>query len=1257
MAIKITLKNSVVQDSVPSTSHLAAVGELALNANINSLGIYMRASDYSIVKMAGPGSVTTPAASTTVAGIAELATSGETTTGTDTARVTTPAGVKAVTDAERTTSNNTYLAKAGGTLTGVLAATAGSNSAASIHFGDTDSGLFGGTNTVSLTAGGTTRLTADTGVSVVGTLAVTGAITSTSNLTIADKIIHAGDTDTAIRFPGADKVSIETGGSERVRIDASGRLLVGHTSTITVGSTSLAALQSHGTTGAAGINLARFSANSTPPALNFGKARGASVGTMTIVNDGDDLGDINFSGADGVNLATISARIRGTVDGTPAADDIPGRLEFYTFNAATDTLTEQFRIKNDGGHIIQAGTLTINSGTTDTGLTLNSSDGNNNLKFNDDTGSSWIQNSSGNLVFNSDADNDIASSTMRFQIDNSEKARLTHAGQLLINTTTARPVAGTSQSLFQIEEVDATAGLSLVRNSANASPPYLRFGKSRSSSVGGVTTVVDNDVLGSIKFSAADGTDLESTSAVIQCRVMGTVAGNRTPGSLEFFTTKDEAGAVATTQALTITSAQKVGIGTDVPDNLLHLHESSTTQTAQVDSQLVLEKNADSGISILSGYTSNGRIYFGDSGDNDIGKIDYDHNDNSLGFTVNAAERMHITSAGDVGIGTASPGRQLELASTAPIIRLNETAGGYSEISANAAMLSLRADAGNTESNTYINFMLDGAEKGRITAEGRLLLNATSGASSNLLYIENPTNNNGILLRQTGHNYCTIWGDANRTTTDAYLLKIGGQWDGTAVAHFQFESGNDTDNKDDGRMSFHTASAGTPLERLRIEPDGDIGIGTTSPQQPIHLSKGSAVVRVESTNATTSARVEIKSADDTYCGLHFGDAADIDNGAIRYYHTSQFMNFVTDGSERMRLNSDGRLLIGTTANIDSNSLVIDGAVNGKGIIMRQTDDDYSAITSDANRSANDNAILYLRGKWNGTEVSRIGLESGDDTTNKDNGIIKFYTAAAGTVAECGEFDENGTFKLLGPAVNKVLCDIYPTNAQTEASLRIKSNCNAGCSNIIQFFDEDTTIATGKAIGKIDFYSSDSSGDGAGVKVSIQGRGHDTAPDGDFVVQTHHTGDGLRDVLKVNDDGNCYLPYVSSGTGTNVIINTSGALLKETSSKRYKKNIKTIEDSMADNILNCRPVWFQKNEDSDDSLGHFGFIAEEVHEVDPTFVVYLDQEKVIDENGKVTYKDLPEDKHLPDSVKYTNFIPLLLNLVKRQDARIKALEAK
>ena len=44
---------------------------------------------------------------------------------------------------------------------------------------------------------------------------------------IDDKIVHRGDTDTAIRFVGDDKVSVETAGSERVRIDSAGRLLIG----------------------------------------------------------------------------------------------------------------------------------------------------------------------------------------------------------------------------------------------------------------------------------------------------------------------------------------------------------------------------------------------------------------------------------------------------------------------------------------------------------------------------------------------------------------------------------------------------------------------------------------------------------------------------------------------------------------------------------------------------------------------------------------------------------------------------------------------------------------------------------------------------------------------------------------------------------------------------------------------------------------------------------------------------------------------
>ena len=53
------------------------------------------------------------------------------------------------------------------------------------------------------------------------------ALEATGDVSIADKIIHTGDTNTAIRFPAADTVSFETSGSERFRVASSGQLGVG----------------------------------------------------------------------------------------------------------------------------------------------------------------------------------------------------------------------------------------------------------------------------------------------------------------------------------------------------------------------------------------------------------------------------------------------------------------------------------------------------------------------------------------------------------------------------------------------------------------------------------------------------------------------------------------------------------------------------------------------------------------------------------------------------------------------------------------------------------------------------------------------------------------------------------------------------------------------------------------------------------------------------------------------------------------------
>ena len=93
-----------------------------------------------------------------------------------------------------------------------------------------------------------------------------------------------------------------------------------------------------------------------------------------------------------------------------------------------------------------------------------------------------------------------------------------------------------------------------------------------------------------------------------------------------------------------------VGIGAD-PDLGAGLHIKTSDSGASVAAnydELVLENSAHCGMTILSGTSSAGGYRFGDSGDNDIGGVIYDHSDNSLTLKNNAANSLVIDSTGAV---------------------------------------------------------------------------------------------------------------------------------------------------------------------------------------------------------------------------------------------------------------------------------------------------------------------------------------------------------------------------------------------------------------------------------------------------------------------------------------------------------------------------------------------------------------------------------------------------------------------------------
>ena len=161
-------------------------------------------------------------------------------------------------------------------------------------------------------------------------------------------------------------------------IDATGKVVVGHTATVTMPTgdgglygAGIEVLGSGGVGSSLGAALYNNAAAGFGGALSLAKSNSATIGAHALVTSGDLLGAIYFSGSDGTNFIR-AAQILSQVDGTPGASDMPGRLAFSTTADGASSPTERMRIDSAGnigiGTIAPAG-YSIRSAKIVTGAT------------------------------------------------------------------------------------------------------------------------------------------------------------------------------------------------------------------------------------------------------------------------------------------------------------------------------------------------------------------------------------------------------------------------------------------------------------------------------------------------------------------------------------------------------------------------------------------------------------------------------------------------------------------------------------------------------------------------------------------------------------------------------------------------------------------------------------------------------------------------------------------------------------------------
>ena len=585
--------------------------------------------------------------------------------------------------------------------------------------------------------------------------------------------------------------------------------------------------------------------------------------------------------------------------------------------------------------------------------------------------------------------------------------------RLTVNSSGNLLVGGTTGSGDRLE----------VFGSDNLFAARLNGGTTGSQSYGLRIRAGTNSVDQSLLIENSSGTDMFVVKGDGTVKISGAThptlnlvpATNSGDSIIQFRNTADD-GTVATIKAmqtggtidrlalgcggsehLVISAAGNIGISTSSPGSY-----HSNANNLVVGSGI-----GDEGLTIASGSSSGGSIYFADgtAGDQAYrGIVSYSHNTDALSIATAGANRLTVDSSGNLGIGVSTvphklfvqpaDGVNFSISNNGSALRLNAvnndatanvaaefTASSYNFIGGNlgvggspdvkfhineaAGLSKMRLQGGAAGADTFdIMQGVTGVTNGGLSiydvneTATRLIIDSSgrvgigTASIANKLTVE-PADNDGILI------------DSNNDSRTGYLYF--GDATSKTVGAISYDHSTDA-------LRFNTGGS----ERMRIV-GGNLGVGISAPDKTLTVKAG--VIN------TTIAR--FTGANDDR-GLVLGTApSGITNDAVVVYDavsasTEGTHAWKTDGTERIRLNSSG-LGLGTSS--PSAPLSVENSSNPK-------------VTFGYGGSNAEHQLAWDSSKFN------ISADAGDAVANSEIGFYVDGTSRA-TIDGSGNLTVNG----------------------------------------------------------------------------------------------------------------------------------------------------------------------------------------------------------------------------------------------------------